>query len=331
MLRLTLLITLLFSLLPLAKAAETDKPKVVTTTTQAADLVNILAGDLVQNFPLMGAGVDPHLYQPTEADIRAMNEADAVIYSGLHLEGQFDQVFQALGERGVITYPLAQPVKDAGFIFGGFTLSESLVDVDDPHFWFDPRNWELSALGLADVLGRLDPPNAAVYRANAQAYAQELQILYDWALEAMTQISPEQRVLVTSHDAFQYFGDAFGWEVRGLQGISTEDEAGVADIQNIAAFVTERQIPVLFVESSVPPNAIRAVQAAIKAGGFEVKLGVRELYSDAMGEPNTFGGTYTGMIAQNVITVLQSFNYPVPPFPAELSAQPPAELLEMES
>jgi manganese/zinc/iron transport system substrate-binding protein len=304
-------------------AAQPQEPlRIVATTTQAADLVTILSGDLIgetiEVTALMGAGVDPHLYRPTESDIAAMNRADAIIYSGLHLEGQFDTVFNALAERGVRIYAMSDPVKAAGFTFGGFTLSEELVDVDDPHFWFDPRNWQLTAEGAADFLSELLPEHAETFAANYEAYYEQLDLLYAWGTEAMSVVPEEQRVLVTSHDAFQYFGDAFGWEVRGLQGISTEDEAGVADIQDIADFVVEREIPMMFVESSVPPDAIEAVREAVRDGGGQVDIGLKELYSDAMGAPEDFGGTYIGMIAQNVAIVVRSFGYELPEWPEGL-------------
>ncbi|HLA45007.1 MAG TPA: zinc ABC transporter substrate-binding protein, partial [Aggregatilineales bacterium] len=196
---------------------------------------------------------------------------------------------------------------------------------------FDPRNWELVTMSLAETLAEVDPDNADRYMTNAEAYVEELHTLYEWGVDAMALVPESQRVLVTSHDAFQYFGDAFGWEVRGLQGISTQDEAGVADIQDIAAFVVEREIPVMFVESSVPPGTIEAVQEAVRSRGFDVGIGVRVLFSDAMGEPGTFGGTYIGMIGTNVITILQSFGVEVPQWSAGLTAQPSAELFEMES
>jgi manganese/zinc/iron transport system substrate-binding protein len=325
---------LLFAPTGVRAQSDDEALKIVATTTQAADVVTILAGDLIGESVivtrLMGAGVDPHLYQPTEANIVAMNEADAVIYSGLHLEGQFDTVFEALGEQGIVTYPMSRPVKDAGFTFGGFTLSEELTNVDDPHFWFDPRNWQLAVEGVAETLAHLDPDHADIYMENAVAYIEQLDILYEWGVEAMSLVPEQQRTLVTSHDAFQYFGDAFGWNVRGLQGLSTEDEAGVADIQDIAEFVIENEIPVMFVESSVPPDAIEAVQEAVNNGGGNVGIGVRELFSDAMGEPETFGGTYIGMIGQNIITVLQSYGVDVPEWSSELDIQPPPELLTME-
>lgn len=318
---------------PAAAQGDDGVLKIVTTTTQATDLTTILAGNLVGDSveisPLMGAGVDPHLYQPKESDISAMNSADLVVYSGLHLEGKFDEVFQGLGERDIRIYAVSQPVKDAGYIIGGFNLSEELQNVDDPHFWFDPRNWQLAAEGLAEVLGEMDAANAETYTANADAYIEQLGLLYDWSLAAMSEVPEQQRTLVTSHDAFQYFGAAFGWQVRGLQGISTATEAGVGDVQDLAAFVASSGIPVMFVESSVPPNTIQAVQEAIAAQGAEVGLGIRPLYSDAMGDANTFGGTYVGMIAENVITILQSFSQAVPDWPEDLQPTPPAELLEV--
>ena len=314
-----------------ASAQDNNKLNVVATTTQAADLMTILAGDAVNLTALMGAGVDPHLYQPTESDIAAMNQANVVIYSGLHLEGQFDTVFEALGERNVLIYRLSRPIEDAGYVLEATGMANFAPGAPDPHFWFDPRNWELTTMGLAETLAEVDPDNAERYMTNAQAYARELHTLYDWGVDAMALVPESQRALVSSHDAFQYFGDAFAWDVRGLQGISTQDEAGVADIQDIADYVVEREIPVMFVESSVPPNAIEAVQEAVKSRGFDVGIGVRVLFSDAMGEPGTFGGTYIGMIGTNVITILQSFGVDIPVWSAELKAQPPAELFEMES
>ena len=304
--------------------------EIVTTTTQVTDLTKILAGDLLESVitvsPMMGAGVDPHLYTPTESDVAAMSRADAVFYSGLFLEGRMGELFEALGERNVVTYAVSQPVKDEGFTIGGFNLSEEFSNVDDPHFWFDPRNWEMAAAGLAEELGKLDPANAEVYVANAEAYVEQLVELYAWMQEAMNLVPEDSRILVTSHDAFQYFGDAVGWEVRGLQGISTESEAGVADIQELARFIVEREIPVIFIESSVPPNALRAVQEAVRAEGGDVEVGERVLFSDAMGSEGEFGGTYIGMLATNVITIVRGFGYEPPPFPEALGTLP-VELL----
>ena len=251
-----------------------------------------------------------------------------VIYSGLHLEGQFDTVFEALREQGTLIYTLSQPVKKAGYVIGGFVTAQYQSGTDDPHFWFDPRNWELTNADLAQTLAQLDPDNAAAYTAHAGAYNEQLRLLYAWADEGMRSVPESQRYLVTSHDAFQYFGAAFGWRMAGIQGISTEDETGVGDIQRTAQFVVEQEIPVLFVESSISPDTIEAVQAAIDAKGGTVRVGVRELYSDAMGMPGAFGGTYIGMIAENVYTILQSYQCAgaqarIPAWPDSIDIAPP--------
>ena len=317
--------------------AQDDGLRIVTTTTQASDLMRILTESVedITITPLMGAGVDPHLYQPTEADVVAMNAADMVVYSGLNLEGQFDTVFNALGEQGVLIYALSRPVKNAGFVIGAFDEEAELLGSDDPHFWFDPRNWEITVADLAETLAALDPANADIYLANAEAYIDQLRLLYEWADEGMRSVPGSQRYLVTSHDAFQYFGAAFGWRMAAIQGISTEDEAGVGDIQETVRFVRDSEIPVLFVESSIPPNTVQAVIEAVRAAGGEARLGVRELYGDAMGEPDTFGGTFVGMLAENVYTILQSYqcagvDVTIPDWPADLEPVPPADLLDVD-
>jgi len=317
--------------------AQEDDLQVVATTTQAADIMNILTEDVdsIEVTALMGAGVDPHLYQPTEADIAAMNSADMVVYSGLNLEGQFDTVFAALDEQGTPTVSLGQPVKDAGFIVGGFDLSEELVDVDDPHFWFDPRNWEISVTELATELGELDPDNAETYMANAAAYVEQLGIIYQWGDEGLRSMPEGQRYLVTSHDAFQYFGAAFGWQQVGIQGLSTQDEAGVGDIDAVVDFILENDVPVIFIESSLPPDTVEAVAAAVADRGGDLRVGVRELYSDAMGAPDSFGGTYIGMLAENIYTIMQSYqcagvDVTIPDWPEDLTIEPPADLLDVD-
>jgi manganese/zinc/iron transport system substrate-binding protein len=306
--------------------------RVVATTTQAGDLMRILSegSDRVEVTQLMGAGVDPHLYQPTESDVAAMNRAQMVVYSGLHLEGQFDAVFQALGERGVIIYALSDPVRDAGFVIGSYDAEEAAAGVDDPHFWFDPRNWALAAEDLASVLAEVLPAEADTFRRNAEAYSAELDALYEWANQGLRSVPEGQRYLVTSHDAFQYFGAAFGWRMQAIQGISTEDEAGVGDIQDTVDFVIGNRIPVLFVESSIPPDTIEAVIEAIAAEGALARIGVRELFGDAMGEIGSFGGTYIGSIAHNALTILQSYRAAgvavnIPDWPGEINLELPED------
>jgi manganese/zinc/iron transport system substrate-binding protein len=311
--------------------AQSEPFRVVATTTQAADLLTILTdgAEEVLVTGLMGPGVDPHLYQPTESDIAAMNQAEMVVYNGLNLEGQFGAVFRALSERGVTIFSLGEVVKAAGFI----VEAEDEAGVDDPHFWFDPLNWALATEALAEALAARNPANAEVYRENAAAYVAQLELLNEWALAAMRSVPEERRHLLTSHDAFFYFGTAFGWRVSAVQGISTEAEAGVGDIQAVVQQVIAEAIPVIFVESSVPPNTIRAVVEAVTAAGGVVQVGMRDLYSDAMGDPDSFAGTYVGMIAENVYTILQSFacagvEVTIPEWPEDLLPAPPAELLE---
>lgn len=325
------------NLVVMGVTAQDDDLNIVATTTQAFDIATILTNgiDDVTITGLMGAGVDPHLYQPTESDVRAMNQADVVIYSGLHLEGQFDAVFEALNEQGITTFALGIPVKDAGFIIGGFTLSEELTNVDDPHFWFDPRNWEISVQSLADELADLDPDNADIYADNAEAYIEDLQTIYEWANSAMRPVPENQRYLVTSHDAFQYFGAAFGWRMFSIQGLSTEDEAGVGDIQEVVEFIMTNDIPVIFIESSLPPDTVEAVVEAVDDEGGDLRVGVRELYSDAMGEIDSFGGTYIGMLAENVLTILKSYecagvDVEIPDWPEDLEPVPTEEILEVD-
>jgi manganese/zinc/iron transport system substrate-binding protein len=334
--RIGLLLAVFAMLMVNGVSAQEDGLNIVTTTTQATDLVTILT-EGVENVTitgLMGSGVDPHLYQPTESDITAMSQANMVVYSGLNLEGQFDTVFEALREQNIIIYAMSRPVKEAGFIIGSFDTTLEQLGTDDPHYWFDPRNWEITASDLAELLADVDPDNAEIYLANAEAYVQALQTLYDWADEGMRSVPGSQRYLVTSHDAFQYFGASFGWRMAAIQGISTEDEAGVGDIQGTVNFVINNNIPVMFVESSVPPNTIRAVQEAVASAGGTVRVGVRELYSDAMGNPEDFGGTYIGMIAENVYTILQSYqcagvDLTIPEWPEGLEPAPSEALLNV--
>lgn len=329
---------LLLMMLMLAPASAQNAPlRVVTTTTQATDLMTILTADIpagvLQITGLMGAGVDPHLYKPTASDVEAMNNAQLIVYSGLHLEGQFDVVFASLSERGVAIHRLSQPIEDEGFVL---QFEDDGIVVDDPHFWFDPRNWALTATSLAELLATLDPDHATTYRANAQAYVAQLDLFYEWGVEAMSSVPEDLRYIVTSHDAFRYFGDAFGWTMVAVQGISTESEVGVGDIQEIVNFVLDNDIPVIFVESSVSPATIQAVQDAVRSRGKDVELGIRELYSDAMDDPNTFGGTYIGMMASNIYTILQSYqlagvDFIIPEWDEHVLPMPPDEILTQDA
>lgn len=306
--------------------------RIVTTTTQASDLVRVLTEgiDTISVTQLMNAGVDPHLYQPTEADIRAMSQADMIVYSGLHLEGRFDTIFESLSQQGVIVFSLGEQVKAQGFTLNAENdeaLGENPPPLPDPHFWFDPRNWQLVTLALSQELAQLDPQHATLYDKNATRYAKQLEDLFGWAYESMQSVPAEQRFLVTSHDAFRYFGDSMGWQVNAIQGISTADEVGVGDVQSIVSFVIDNAVPVIFVESSVSQDTIEAVQEAVLARGAQVGTGQQELYSDAMGEESTFGETYLGMFIHNVLTILQAYEaqgvtITIAPYPSTLPSVP---------
>ncbi len=305
-----------------------DILRIVATSTQAGDLVDILleGSENIVLSTLMNSGVDPHLYQPTQGDITALNAADLIVYNGLHLEGQFDAVFEALAEQDISIYPLAAVVESAGFII------KTADGFADPHFWFDPRNWALTGKALAEILSGLAPSQGDIFRTNAENYRKQLDMLYNWSTMAMNSVPAEQRYLVSSHDAFQYFGDAFGWNIAAIQGFSTADAAGVGDIQAIVDLILEQNVPVIFVESSIPPNTIEAVTEAVSALGGNTTQGIRTLYSDAMGNTDSFSGTYIGMLAHNVYTILQSYQNAgvectIPSWPKDLLPLPPDSLL----
>ncbi len=286
---------------PAARDDFSGRPiEVVATTSMIADLVTQVGGDRVVTTGLMGPGIDPHLYKASEGDVIRMAGADVIFYNGLHLEGKMTEVFDQMRRRGVPVYPVAEGIDEARLL-----ASPDYAGNYDPHVWFDVALWQAAAEAVADRLAALDPPHAARYAANAQAYRTRLDSL-DAYVRAQTQRVPEaQRVLITSHDAFGYFGRAYGFEVRGLQGISTAAEAGTGDVQDLARFVAERRIPALFVESSVSPRGIEAVREAVRARGADVQIG-GTLYGDALGDPGTPAGTYVGMVRSNIDTIVRS-------------------------
>jgi manganese/zinc/iron transport system substrate-binding protein len=282
-----------------ATASDGDSPlNVVTTTGMIADIAKNVGGDHVQVTSLMGPGIDPHLYKASAGDVNRLFEADIIFYNGLHLEASMGKVLERFNESGATTVAVAEAIDpeklQAPPEFEGFY---------DPHVWFNVAFWMDAAMAVQDALIEIDPAHADDYAANAQAYLAELAELDAYVIEQAARVPEEQRVLITAHDAFNYFGKAYGFEVRGLQGISTASEAGTADVQDLARFITERRIPAIFVESSVPPRTVEAVQAAVRAQGFDVQIG-GELFSDAMGSPGTPEGTYNGMVRHNIDTIV---------------------------
>lgn len=270
----------------------------VATTGMVGDVVKNVGGERVQVHTLMGAGVDPHLYKASEGDVIRLGEADIIFYSGLHLEAGMGRVLERIGEHGARTVAIT----------AGIPRSELLSPPEfkgqyDPHVWFDVQMWIQTIDVVRDAFIDLDPQYADSYRANADGYRRQLEELDAYVSVQAERVAREQRVLVTAHDAFNYFGRAYGFEVRGLQGISTATEASTADVSGLVKFIVERRIPAIFIESSVPQRNVEAVQAAARSRGWKLQIG-GQLYSDAMGNPNTLDGTYVGMVRHNIDTIV---------------------------
>ncbi len=270
--------------------------RVVATTGMVAELARMIGGDRVSVTGLMGPGVDPHLYKASEGDVRRLQEADLVLYNGLHLEARMGEVLEKM-DRWVPTVAVAACLP-ADTLLAPAEFRGS----PDPHVWFDVGLWAASTPCVENALAEADPAGAAVYAANAERCRETLAALDAYVRERAAAIPAESRVLVTAHDAFNYFGRAYGFEVLGLQGISTAAEAGTADVAALAATIARRRIPAIFVESSVSPRAIEAVQAAVRARGFAVGIGGR-IYSDALGTAGTPAGDYVGMVRHNIDTI----------------------------
>ena len=282
----------------LAEANFDERPiRVVTTIAQIADAVANIGGEHVVVESLMGPGSDPHLYVATESDTTRLSQADIIFYNGLDLEARMERVLQQLGQQ--------KPVIAVGETVAQAQLlnDEDEAESLDPHIWFDVPLWMQAVEAMRDTLIDVDPERTAVYEANAAAYLAQLADLHIYVEQEVARIPPEQRVLITAHDAFRYFGHAYGFEVYGLQGISTEAEAGTADVQELANFIAENQIRAIFIETSVPERNVEALQAAVASRGFQVEIG-GELFSDAMGSAGTPEGTYIGMVRHNVDTIV---------------------------
>lgn len=275
-----------------------DTLNIVATTTMLADLSRVIGGEHVNVDGLMGPGIDPHLYQASAGDVTLMQNADVVVYNGLHLEGKMGEIFQSLTDRGSTVICI-----EDGLPKDQLLSWEDDSSVHDPHIWFQISLWKSAAKTVADRLSEADPSHAQAYKKNLEAYTLELEKLDTYIRDRINEIPKDQRVLITAHDAFQYFGKAYGLEVRGLQGISTDAEAGTADVSTLADFITKRKIKAVFVESSVPPKTIEALQAAVKSKGFDVAIG-GELYSDSLGGKNSGAETYLLTVKANVDTIV---------------------------
>lgn len=280
-------------------ANNSEKVMVTTTTNVITDLVENIGGNHVVVTGLMGPGVDPHLYRPSASDVKKLQEADVVFYNGLDLEGKMGDVFVKIGREGTAVWAVSENIPN-----------ESLLSLDtaghfDPHIWWDAELWMEAAKVVATGLSKYDPENSQAYEANLEEFLTQLEDLHKYSLEKMNSIPREQRVLVTAHDAFRYFGYAYGLEEMAIQGWSTDSEAGIREIQNLAEEIAERKIKAVFVETSISPATIEALKAAVLDKGHDVVIG-GELFSDAIGEKGTREGTYIGAFKHNVDTIVMA-------------------------
>ncbi len=276
------------------------KLNVVTTTSMITDLVKNIGGDHINLQGLMGSGVDPHLYKASEGDVTKLVNANVIFYNGLHLEGKLVEVFEKMGTATKTPIALGD-VLDKSTLIGSDYFASSY----DPHVWFDIDYFRQFTKKVTQVLSEKDPDNAANFRANERAYLLRLENLQSRITTIIETLPRDKRILVTAHDAFNYFGKAYDFEVVGLQGLSTATEAGVQDVQNLSTFIIENDIKAIFVESSVPKRTIEALQAAVISKGHEVAIG-GTLYSDALGNAGTVEGTYVGMFEYNVNTIVNA-------------------------
>lgn len=277
----------------------------VATTGMVADIVRAVAGDKAEVTNIIGEGVDPHLYKPTRADVARLMEADVVFYSGLLLEGKMSDVLVKVS-RNKPVHAVTELVEDS------YKLEPPEMQGHfDPHLWMDVQGWMQAVKAVTIALSEYDPANKELYQKNSAAYLEELTKLDTYAKERAASIPEKSRVLVTAHDAFNYMGRAYGLEVIGIQGISTESEAGLDDLNKLVDMLVERKITAVFIETSVADKNIRALLEGAKARGHEVSVG-GELFSDAMGAPGTYEGTYIGMIDHNITTIVRALKGEAP-------------------
>lgn len=278
---------------------DNGKLNVVVTTSMLTDLVKNIGGDLINIQGLMGAGVDPHLYKASEGDVSKLFNADVIFYNGLHLEGKLVEVFEKM-EAQKTTVALGEFLAKDGLIGSDYFASNY-----DPHVWFNIQYFKEFSDKVTNVLSNKDPKNAGSYTVNNIAFQQELDLLQTRVVNTIATLAPEKRILVTAHDAFNYFGKAYGFKVVGLQGLSTATEAGVQDVQQLSEYIIKNKVKAVFIESSVPRRTIEALEAAVLSKGHQVSIG-GSLYSDALGDAGSVEGTYIGMFLYNVKTIVNA-------------------------
>lgn len=255
-----------------------NKMTVVTTTAMIGDVASEIGKERVEVHSMMGPGVDPHLYKAKTSDLERLTSSDLIIYNGIHLEAKMADVLEKLSSTKNI-HSIEEGLDETNLI--------TIEQAHDPHIQFDVQNWITASKIIRDALISTDPDGKEIYQTNYESYITKLEELDTYVKSQAQKVPKEQRILITAHDAFNYFGRAYDFEVKGLQGISTVDEAGTLDVRNLAQFIAENKIKALFVESSVSPKSIQALQAAVESRGWNIIIG-GELYSDAMGDANTF-------------------------------------------
>ncbi len=287
------------------------QPSVLTTVGMIGSVAATVAGDCVDVNVMMGPGTDPHLYQPTASDVQRLAGADAVLHMGFGLEGQLGAVLERLGARTPVLAvgPAAVPAADLIEVGGSYGV--------DPHLWMDAGLWSRTVPVIAGFLSDLAPDCDGI-DARAEAHRAEILALHGWVAEAIATIPEDRRALVTAHDAFGYFARAYGIDEVAIQGLSTEAEAAIADIIEVAETVVARNVPAVFVESTISPRTIEALVAATRDRGHEVTIG-GELYADAMGDAGTAEGTYIGMMHANTLAIVTALGGTVPPLPEALA------------
>lgn len=291
---------------------------VVATTSMVADIVREVAGERATVTNLIGEGVDPHLYKPTRSDVTTLQGCDVIFYSGLLLEGKMTDILVKMA-RSKPVHAVTEEI-DPSYLLE----PPDLEGHADPHVWMDVNAWARATEVVAKALADHDPAGADGYRERAASYGERLTELDACARSAIETIPESSRILVTAHDAFNYFGRAYGIEVRGIQGISTESEAGLDDINRLVDLLVKRNVTAIFVESSVARKNVEALQEGARARGHTVKIG-GELFSDAMGRPGTYRGTYIGMIDHNVTTMTRALGGEAPPAGCFGDLDPPVE------
>jgi manganese/zinc/iron transport system substrate-binding protein len=278
---------------------------VIATTGMIADTARQVGGDLVAVKALMGPGVDPHGYRQTRSDIVAMTRADLVLWHGLYLEAQMEDFFEDLGRKSTVV-----AVAD-GLPIESLLSHEDYKGRYDPHVWMDPALWRGVVMAVKTALSTIHPAGADIFERNTALFNGELDALSQYSQDVLSKVPEAQRILVTAHDAFGYFGKAYGFEVVGIQGISTESEAGLNRISDLVEMLVKRNIGAVFVETSVSDRNMRALIEGAAARGHEVRIG-GSLFSDAMGPDSTYEGTYLGMIDHNVTTIARALGADIP-------------------